>query len=246
MRFLILGGTTEAAALARHLAGRRDIAPILSLAGRTERPVLPPIPYRIGGFGGAEGLVRYLRANGVDAVVDATHPFAARMSAHAAAACAEAGVPLATFTRAPWGPHPGDDWRRVPDLHAAAEALGLAPRRVFLTSGRLGLAAFKAAPQHNYLLRSIDPPPETDRPPSCEILLARGPFDMAAEEALMRRHSIEMLVTKESGGDRAKLDAARTLGLPVVMVERPTATGGTTFTTLDAVLTWIDGIKTTI
>ncbi|HEX4768698.1 MAG TPA: cobalt-precorrin-6A reductase [Lichenihabitans sp.] len=245
MRLLILGGTTEASALARHLAGRRDIAPVLSLAGRTERPTLPPIPCRVGGFGGIEGLAAYLRAEAIAAVIDATHPFAARMSAHAAAACTETGVPLAAFTREGWDARLGDDWTSVVDLDAAVEALGEAPRRVFLTSGRLGLAAFRAAPQHDYLLRSIDPPPEADRPSRCEVVLGRGPFDVAAESALMRRHGIEILVTKNSGGDRAKLDAARSLGVPVVLVERPAAIGGTTFTTLDAVLAWIDNLDTT-
>ncbi len=246
MRLLILGGTTEASALARHIAGRRDIAPILSLAGRTETPALPPIPCRIGGFGGADGLAAYLRGKWIEAVIDATHPFAARISANAANACAETGVPLAAFTRAGWDARPGDDWLQVPDLAAAAEALGDVPRRVFLTSGRLGLAAFKAAPRHHYLLRSIDPPSETDRPPRCEIVLARGPFDMAAESALMRRHGIEILVTKNSGGDRTKLDAARSFGVPVVMVERPLLPSVVTFTTLDAVLAWINKVKTAI
>lgn len=244
MRLLILGGTTEASALAAAVARRPDIAPILSLAGRTENPRPAPIPSRIGGFGGIDGLATYLGEQRIDAIVDATHPFAGRISAHAIEAAARIGVPLAVFTRPPWSPGAGDDWNRVPDLDAAALALGPAPATVLLTSGRLGLAAFRAAPQHRYIVRSIDPPARQDCPPRCEIVLARPPFDVADETALLRRHGIEILVTKNSGGEAgaAKLRAARALRLPVVMVERPDpGAGATCFIEIGAVLDWIDG-----
>ena len=243
MRLLILGGTSEASALIRALVGRDDLSPVLALAGRTEHPVLPPIPYRIGGFGGIDGLAAYLTHERIEAVVDATHPFAARMSAHALAACARTKVPLACLTRAAWTPRPGDVWRMVPDLDTAAAALGANERRVLLTTGRLGLAAFKQASQHHYLIRTIDLPALEDRPPDHEILLARGPFAQPDEERLMRERRIDILVTKNSGGraSAAKLDAARALGLPVIMVERPDAAGQSeVFTSLDAILGWIE------
>ena len=243
MRLLILGGTSEASALARALAGRADIAPVLSLAGRTADPAQSAIPVRIGGFGGPNGLAEYLEAECIGAVVDATHPFAAQISGSAIAACEATGVPLTQFTRLPWVPAPADDWRFVADLDEAAEAIGTDPQRVFLTSGRLGLASFKAAPQHRYLLRSIDPPPRADCPPACETLLARGPFEVESERTLMRRHTIDVVVSKNSGGHAgaAKLEAARSLGLRVIMVERPpTMAIVDRFTDLDEVLGWIE------
>ena len=242
MRLLILGGTTEAAALARHLAERPDIEATLSLAGRTSRPVPPPIPCRTGGFGGAAGLGAYLAEHRIDAVIDATHPFAARISANAVAACRAAGVTLAVLGRPAWTPCEGDRWTRVADMAAAARALGQAPRRVFLTVGGLQLAAFAAAPQHHYLVRTIEPPAAVEALQSHRLILARGPFEVAAETALMREERIEVLVTKNSGGAAtgAKIEAARTLGIEIVMVERPKAAAVPSFDTVDAVLAWLD------
>ncbi len=239
---LLLGGTTEASLLARALAERRDLAPLLSLAGRTAHPVASLIPQRTGGFGGIEGLVAFLRRETIGIVVDATHPFAPRISTHAAAACGRLGLPLATFTRPGWSPCPGDQWTFVESLEAAAQALGPEPRRVLLTTGRLGLAAFKAAPQHRYLIRTIDPPDPADAPPDHRFVLGRGPFATADEAALMRQHRIDVLVSKNSGGDAGlgKLEAARALGLRVVMVERPADPQAGAFTRLPDVLAWID------
>lgn len=223
MRVLILGGTTEASALVVALARHRDIVPVLSLAGRTERPILPDIAYRIGGFGGADGLAAYLRNEAIGAVVDATHPFAARMCWNAAEACGRTGIPLLRLGRPAWVAGPRDTWAEVATIEAAVAALGEAPRRVFLTVGRLSLPAFGAAPQHHYLVRSIDAPDDLSMLPNRRLLLARGPFDAGAEEALMRREAVEVVVTKNSGGTATvgKIEAARRLGLPVVMVDRP-------------------------
>jgi precorrin-6A/cobalt-precorrin-6A reductase len=242
MRLLILGGTTEASALARHVAGRRDLDPILSLAGRTRNPVAPPIPYRTGGFGGVAGLKAYLAEAETDAVIDATHPFAARMSLHAARACRDLKLPLVRFTRPPWHPAGGDRWLPVPDMSAATQALGAEPRRVLLTVGGLQLAAFAAAPQHHYVIRTIDPPDAADALPDHRLILARGPFALEDEIALMRDERIDVLVTKNSGGGatEAKLEAARTLGIIVVMVERPETAGVPALGSLDAVIRWIE------
>ncbi|TBW35250.1 cobalt-precorrin-6A reductase [Siculibacillus lacustris] len=220
---MVLGGTTEASALARALAARPDLDATLSLAGRTEAPAAQPIPTRIGGFGGVAGLVEWLRAERVDVLVDATHPFAAQMSRHAAAAAAETGVALVALSRPPWQRESGDRWIEVGDLDAAARAIGETPRRVLLTTGRLGLAAFEVAPQHHYVIRTIDHPGDLDGLPDHVLLFDRGPFDLAAERALMTAAQIDVVVTKNSGGTatKAKIVAARELGLPVVIVQPP-------------------------
>ena len=186
MRVLILGGTTEAASLARQLAGDTRFEATLSLAGRTSAPAAQALPTRIGGFGGVDGLVRYLEAEKIEAVVDATHPYAAQMSAHAVTACRQAGLPLASLTRAPWTEQAGDCWQHVSNTESAAMILGDTPRRVFLTIGRQELPVFAAAPQHRYLARLIDAPKGERLPPQLVLLQARGPFDLAAETALMR------------------------------------------------------------
>ncbi len=218
---LILGGTSEASELARLIAGDRRFAPTLSLAGATAQPAWSPIVRRIGGFGGADGLACYLRQSATTHLVDATHPFAARITANAHRAAEAAGVRLLRLRRPAWTPMPGDHWQLVADMQSACDALGPAPRRVLLTVGRQDLDAFRAATQHWYLARSIDPPAEPL--PGCEIVLARGPYDLGEELELLASRRIDVLVTKNSGGaaTRAKLDAARTLGLPVVMVARP-------------------------
>ena len=236
---LILGGTAEASALARLLAGETWVAPVLSFAGRTVSPVLPPIPSRIGGFGGAEGLAAYLRAEAVDLLIDATHPFANQISINAERAAEATGVPRLVLQRPPWAAEPGDDWHSVPDVVAAAAALGKAPRRVFLTIGRQDLLPFQAAAQHFYLIRSVDQPDPALLPPHVEILTGRGPFTEAADRALMERHGISVLVTKNSGGTDGKLRAARALGLPVIMVDRKPAPSGETVAAPEAAVTWL-------
>jgi precorrin-6A/cobalt-precorrin-6A reductase len=241
MRLLILGGSTEASALARRVADRRDLWAILSFAGRTRGLVAPPIPFRVGGFGGVEGLRAFLVEDRIDVVVDATHPFAVRMSRNAAEACEDLALPLAVLTRPAWRRQDGDRWVCVPDVDAAVRACGPDARRVFVTIGGLQLAAFTVAPHHHYVVRTIDPPAAIAGLPSHRLILARGPFGVEAEIALMRDERVEVLVTKNSGGTatRAKIDAARVLGIEVVMVERPMADGAG-FTTVDAVMEWID------
>ena len=223
LRVLILGGTTEASALARSLLGDRRYDATLSLAGRTRSPVLPAIGWRIGGFGGAAGLAEYLRARQVGALVDATHPFAAQMTRNACQAAALMGVPLLRINRPEWRQVPGDSWISVPDMAAAARALGPVPRRVLLTVGQQDLAPFVAAPWHDYVIRSVDAPAAASLPPRAIVLTARGPFSEPDEQALLVARKIAVLVTKNSGGSAtaAKLAASRALGVQVVIVARP-------------------------
>jgi precorrin-6A/cobalt-precorrin-6A reductase len=241
MRVLVLGGTTEASALAAKLAERSGIDATLSLAGRTTSPRPSPLPMRTGGFGGAEGLARWLSEHQTDAVVDATHPFAAMMSRNAATACTRLGVPLLALRRPPWRAQPGDRWIEVATMADAVPALGAAPRRVFLTIGRLELAPFAAAPQHFYLVRSIEPIGEALAVPHLRTLRARGPFDEAGERALLESEHIEVIVTKNSGGSAtyAKIAAARALGLPAVVVARPEKPAVTEVGSVAAALDWI-------
>ena len=223
MKLLILGGTSEAAALARLLADDPRFDPTLSLAGATTKPARLPIATRIGGFGGAEGLARVLAKEGFNLVIDATHPFAAVISANARLACDAARLPLAAIRRPGWISAAGDHWISAGNLDQAISLIGADPKRVFLTIGRKEVAAAAKAPHHSYVIRSVDAPPPEALPPDTTLVLARGPFNVAAEEAVLREQAIEVIVTKNSGGDatKAKLDAARALGLPVIMVERP-------------------------
>jgi precorrin-6A/cobalt-precorrin-6A reductase len=219
---LILGGTTEARRLAAALAARPGVRVTTSLAGRVSRPGALAGEVRTGGFGGPEGLAGWLRERRVDAVVDATHPFAERITANAAHAATATGTPLVVLRRPGWRPGPGDRWHPAGSL---AEAAGLLPdlgRRVLLTTGRLGLAAFAHLTGLHFVARSVEPP-EPPLPPGTRVLLARGPFTRAGETALLREHRIDVVVTKDSGGEAtaAKLTAARDLALPVVVVRRP-------------------------
>lgn len=227
LTILLLGGTAEASALAQRIAEDGRFAGTLSLAGVTRSPKASRLQTRTGGFGGADGLAAWLRQHDVDALIDATHPFAATMSANATAAAAAASVPAIALLRPAWQEQPGDCWVRVPDMASAAAALGTAPRSVFLTVGRKDLAPFRRAPQHSYVVRSVDPPPPDLLPEGAIFIAARGPFALADEERLVREYRIETIVTKNSGGTAtaAKLAAARRAGLPVVMIDRPPATG---------------------
>ncbi len=241
-RVLILGGTSEASALARALENDDRFAVTLSLAGVTRTPHLSPLPTRIGGFGGADGLQRWLEHAQTSALVDATHPFAQQISRNAVAAATGAGVPLLRIDRPAWEPVAGDRWTMVPTMQEAAAAIGLPPTRVLLTVGRQELAPFLAHPQHHYVVRSVDPPPPELLPPDATVLSARGPFSLPDERALLARHRIELVVTKNSGGDATapKLAAAREAGLRVVMVARPVSPPTSTVPGWRDALHWLE------
>ena len=242
MRILILGGTIEARRLAERLAGRAELAVTLSLAGRTAAPAVQPVPVRIGGFGGAQGLADYLSKERIDALIDATHPYAAVISANAAAAARSAGVPLLALRRPPWIATAGDRWTEVAHVPAAASALGAAPRRVFLALGRNELAPFAGAPQHQYLVRSVDPVEPPLAVPHAVYVTGRGPFGEADDRALLEQHRIEVVVAKNSGGTATygKIAAARALGLPVIMLRRPALPQVPAVATVDEAVAWLD------
>ena len=237
---LILGGTTEATALCK-LIDAEGIAATVSFAGRVERPARHPVPRRIGGFGGVEGLEAYLAEHAVTHVIDATHPFAAQMSANAVAACARTHTPLIALTRAPWTVQAGDRWTHVPDIAGAVAALNTDPQRVMLAVGRMHLPEFAPNPQHFYLLRLVDAPDEVPDFPDHHILVSRGPFTAADDRALMEQFQITQVVSKNAGGTGAyaKIEAARTLDLPVLMIDRPHIRARREVTTPEEVLTWV-------
>jgi precorrin-6A/cobalt-precorrin-6A reductase len=266
---LLLGGTSEGRRLASLLAAEAGVRVITSLAGRVSDPILPAGEVRIGGFGGPAGLVDWLRANRIDALVDATHPFAIGITASAAQASRDSGVALLRLQRPGWLAGPDDHWIRVPSLPAAASALDApvatsaldapvatsaldAPavasalegrERVFLTTGRQGLGTFAPLHRHWFLVRSVNPP-DPPLPRRMLALTDRGPFTVDGELALMRDHAVEVVVTKDSGGEMAaaKLSAARQLGLPVVMVDRPPQPDVTTVDTVGEVVDWVRGL----
>lgn len=239
-RVLVLGGTAQARRLADLLAATPGIDVVTSLAGRTHAPRLPAGNVRIGGFGGADGLAGWLRANQVDAVVDATHPFAATVTASAAAATARLGIPFAVLRRPGWQPRTGDDWHwvdHVADTNSLLPDLG---RRVFLATGQGELAAFARRDDLWFLLRTVDPPPPP-LPAHHVIITGRGPFDVDGESALLRAHRIEVLVTRDSGGEHtaAKLVAARHRSLPVVIARRPPLPDVPVVATEQAAIDWL-------
>ncbi len=240
---LILGGTADAVALARLLEACAPGRALSSLAGRTSSPRLLPGRTRVGGFGGAGGLADYLTIEAISAVVDATHPFAARMSRNAVDACARANVPLLALVRPAWAPLAGDRWSRVPDVAAAASRAAELGRRIFVTIGSRELAPFAALGDRCRLVRAIEPPLEP-LPPGVTLVLARGPFAEADERALMQRYRIDVVVTKDSGGDAtvAKLIAARALGIRVVIVDRPVRPAVATTATPQGAFAWLESL----
>lgn len=221
MRALVLGGTADASLLAAEIA-RAGIDAVYSYGGRTRAPADQPLPTRIGGFGGARGLADYIRCEGITHVIDATHPFAAEMSRNAVEACEQTGTSLIALERAPWTTAPGDNWIEVSDVSSAAAALPEAPARVFLAIGRQHIAPFATRPQHAYTLRFVDPP-EAPLPFAADVIVSRGPFTLDGELEMLRARGLAWIVARNSGGDgaRAKIDAARMLGLPVIMISRP-------------------------
>ena len=221
---------------------KAGLAGVYSYAGRTEAPMGQPIHMRVGGFGGVEGLQAYLQAEGITHVIDATHPFAAQMSSNAVAACATTGIPLIALERAPWSVGEGDRWTHVPDIAAAVTALAGPPQRVFLAIGRQHLEPFAAQPQHQYLLRLVDAP-SGPLPFPAKVIVARGPFDVAGDTALMQENGTEVIVAKNAGGKGAvaKIAAARALGLPVVMIDRPALPPRRVVHSVTAVMAWLNG-----
>lgn len=240
-RVLLLAGSSEGSALARRIGATSGWDLVVSYAGRTRVRTQTPGVERVGGFGGIDGLVRYLLDERIDVLVDATHPFAAQMPQHAAVASERVGVPRLRVLRDPWAEQAGDHWHRVRDLAGAADAVGrLGACRVFLTTGRQELAPFARFEHAWFLVRAIEAP-DTVPLADAAVVLDRGPFDLDGELALMRDHEIDLLVAKDSGGTAAapKLDAARSLGVPVVMVDRPAGPDGPTVTTVDAAMAWL-------
>ncbi len=219
-------------------AGRRAV---FSYAGRTARPALQPLPSRLGGFGGVVGLVDYIRSEGITHVVDATHPFAAQMSNNAVAACAEVGVALVGLQRPEWQARAGDRWCHVADMDAAVAALPDHGARVFLAIGKQNLDTFAVKPNNHYLLRLVDPPDGALRLPDTKVIIARGPFEAAGDQALMSDHAITHIVAKNAGGTgaEAKLSAARALGLPVIMIDRPKVSDRPIRASVAEVMAWL-------
>lgn len=243
MHVLVLGGTSEARQLAARLDGVHGTAVTSSLAGRVADPVMPVGETRIGGFGGVDGLSAWITEHQVTHVVDATHPYAETMTAHAVEACASLSVPLVLVRRAPWTPLAEDNWILVPSMDAAAAALQERPelKRVLLTIGRQAVDRFAGIDDRHFLVRCIDPP-EVELPPHTSVIQARGPFELAGERDLLDEHRIDVLVSKNSGGKltSAKLQAARERGIPVIMVERPaTPEGVDVVVSVDKCQSWL-------
>lgn len=240
MRILLLGGTTEASLLAQALK-EAGFDAVFSYAGRTDDPSAQPLPMRIGGFGGLEGLIAYMRAENISHVIDATHPFAAQMSWNAHAARTALERPLLALERAPWRPLKIDHWTEVANNAAALAALPDSPTRVFLAIGKQGLDDFKTDVQHHYLLRLIDSPAQKPLPNST-VIIAKGPFTVEGDTALLQKHKITHVVAKNAGGKgaSAKLAAARDLGLPVIMIARPALPQRTRVESVAAAIAWLD------
>jgi precorrin-6A/cobalt-precorrin-6A reductase len=240
MRALILGGTGDANRLAEGCI-REKVDAVYSYAGRTQIPLPHSLPTRIGGFGGVAGLADYIREQGITHVVDATHPFAAEMSRHAVEACAATGIPLLALERAPWVRASGDHWIEVGDIDAAVAALPEERARIFLAIGRQHLAPFAVKPQHAYTLRFVDEPDGALPLPDAEVIVSRGPFMLESDRELMRSRGIEFLVARNSGGAgaRAKIDAARELGVRVVMIKRPALPARPRAESVEEVLAWL-------
>jgi len=236
-RILILGGTSEASRLAARLAGRTDLITISSLAGRLSQPTRPAGIVRIGGFGGVTGLTWYLLKEKINVVIDATHPFATRISSNAEMACKITNVPLISFERRPWKPLEQDRWLHAPDMQAAASLVNHQHRRVFLSIGRQELGAFSDCEDAWFLIRAIDEP-QCPLPPRSKLILERGPFTLDHELNLLRTESIGYVVSKNSGGAAtySKIEASRILGIPIVMIDRPLKHTTPTVAHLDEVL----------
>ncbi|GAA6206888.1 cobalt-precorrin-6A reductase [Cognatishimia sp. WU-CL00825] len=241
MRLLILGGTTEASTLAQAVADR-GLNAVFSYAGRVHTPRSQPIPHRVGGFGGVAGLAGYLRDHNISHVIDATHPFAAQMSWNAFHACQQTMTPLIALTRPPWQAQAGDNWQNVADIDGAVAALQGPAQRIMLALGRLHMNAFAAQAQHHYVLRLVDAPSTPPALPNHQVIVARGPFETAGDIALFQDHKIDLIVCKNAGGQgaEAKIHAARALGLPILMINRPDLPPRKAVATAEEIFDWLD------
>lgn len=247
-RLLILGGTGEANQLAAKAAKIDKIEVITSLAGRTQKPVTPIGTVRVGGFGGKLGLIEYLQEQKIDLLIDATHPFAAQISFNAAAATAKLRLPHLMLVRPAWQQVAGDNWLEVVNNEAAAQILPQQAQRVFLTIGRQELAAFAHLKSQWFLMRMIDPPIAETLIPTGKLLLEKGPFSLEHERQLLTEYQIDLIVSKNSGGDAtfAKIIAARELKIPVVMVQRPATPKVEQVANVEAAINWLSRHQTTI
>ena len=228
--------------MAELLAGRAGLEVVVSLAGRTKSPAPQSARLRTGGFGGAAGLADYLVSEKVDALIDATHPYASIISANASAAARRVGVPMIALRRPPWAAIDGDRWKEAADVRGAVRAIGDRPRRIFVTLGRNELGALAEAPQHFYLIRSVDPVEPPLPLPNAIYVTARGPFSEPDDCALMHRHGIDAVIAKNSGGTATygKIAAARALSIEVIMLRRPPAADAPAVETVEAAVAWLD------
>lgn len=244
LKVLILGGTCEASDIAKRIADQRDLSVISSLAGRVNQPRIPEGSVRIGGFGGEDGFISFLQNERIDVVIDATHPFAARITSSAESACRRLGLPLIVFSRVPWTKQETDRWHVTHDTQSAAAYVAQTPGRVFLAIGRQKIDDFAACDNAWFLVRAIDPP-EVPLPPNTKLILERGPFHLEHELQLLRDHSIDYIVSKNSGGlaTYAKIEAARLLGIPVVMIERPQKHSVPSINSVDGVLASLNRLR---
>jgi len=243
VKLLILGGTGEAAELARNLPSGIDV--MTSWAGRTKTAPNLPGMVRIGGFNGAEGLRDFLLENKFDAVIDATHPFAAKISAHAAQACKEADIPRLTLLRPPWEKREGDHWVMVESLEDAAAKLPELGRRPLLTIGRQNLGIFTPVQDAHFFVRLIEPPAAALPLKNYSVLTGRPPFSLEEEQEHLRFEEIDLLITKQSGGNAtyAKIEAARIAKIPVLMIERPAPPPGETVSSIEACIEWLNRLS---
>jgi precorrin-6A/cobalt-precorrin-6A reductase len=241
-RVLILGGTAEARLLAERLKARGGLDITLSLAGRTAAPAQQPVPVRVGGFGGVAGLAAYLTDQRIDALIDATHPYANVISANAVAAATQTNTPRVAISRPPWHAVAGDRWTEVAGVDQAVRVLGAAPRRVLVALGRNEIGGLVNAPQHHYLIRSVDPVDPPLPLPHAAYVTGRGPFDEAHDRGLMSEHRVDAVIAKNSGGGATygKIAAARSLGIDVILLRRPDAPAAPSVATIDDAAAWLD------
>lgn len=237
---LILGGTSEARDLSI-LVRKENIKAVISYAGVVKKIAKQPLPKRTGGFGGADGLAEYIINEKITHLIDATHPFANTISENAILAAKKTGVLFTTLERDPWEPEAGDHWTTVKTIESAINLLNGPPERVFLAIGRQEIKGFFRNRHHFYLLRMIEDTPINFEIPDFEVIHDKGPFKYEADKQILLKYNITKIISKNSGGSgsRAKIEAARDLNIPVIMIERPSVSPRSIFNNPDEVLKWI-------